>query len=150
MKTCAGVDQQLQEVCRSYSLLSHSRCCVVILLCAYRLASQGQCVRSGSYEQTENVLNAIVTALEDEISAGGGSLVASLTPSRVTQLFAGTVPSTVLNASYPGGPENTRRLNRKKSKFEPAPKRSVVRSTQHRSEERRVGKECRSRWSPYH
>ena len=22
--------------------------------------------------------------------------------------------------------------------------------TQHRSEERRVGKECRSRWSPYH
>src|ERR1039458_5115927 len=24
------------------------------------------------------------------------------------------------------------------------------RSTQHRSEERRVGKECRSRWSPYH
>jgi hypothetical protein len=79
------------------------------------------------------VLNAIVTALENEISAGGGSLVASLTPSRVTQLFAGTVPSTVLNASYPGGPENTRRLNRKKSKFEPAPKRSVVRSTQHQT-----------------
>ena len=23
-------------------------------------------------------------------------------------------------------------------------------SLQHRSEERRVGKECRSRWSPYH
>ena len=23
-------------------------------------------------------------------------------------------------------------------------------STNHRSEERRVGKECRSRWSPYH
>ena len=23
-------------------------------------------------------------------------------------------------------------------------------ATQHRSEERRVGKECRSRWSPYH
>ena len=63
---------------------------------------------------------------------GGGSLVASLTPSCVTQLFAGTVPSTVLNPSYPGArPENTRRLNRKKSKFEPAPKRSVVRSTQH-------------------
>ena len=70
MKTCAGVDQQ--EVCRSYSLLTHSRCCVVILLCAYRLASQGQCVRSGSYERTENVLNAIVTALENEISAGAG------------------------------------------------------------------------------
>src|SRR5262249_56766450 len=27
---------------------------------------------------------------------------------------------------------------------------SVIDRPQHRSEERRVGKECRSRWSPYH
>src|SRR5688572_32528415 len=27
---------------------------------------------------------------------------------------------------------------------------SPTRSRRHRSEERRVGKECRSRWSPYH
>src|SRR2546430_5292320 len=27
---------------------------------------------------------------------------------------------------------------------------SLPRKQQHRSEERRVGKECRSRWSPYH
>ena len=27
---------------------------------------------------------------------------------------------------------------------------SVARGEQRRSEERRVGKECRSRWSPYH
>ena len=27
---------------------------------------------------------------------------------------------------------------------------AVVFDTEHRSEERRVGKECRSRWSPYH
>ena len=26
----------------------------------------------------------------------------------------------------------------------------AVQLSQHRSEERRVGKECRSRWSPYH
>ena len=26
----------------------------------------------------------------------------------------------------------------------------AVKETKHRSEERRVGKECRSRWSPYH
>ena len=26
----------------------------------------------------------------------------------------------------------------------------IVRSATYRSEERRVGKECRSRWSPYH
>ena len=29
-------------------------------------------------------------------------------------------------------------------------KRTVTREIEHRSEERRVGKECRSRWSPYH
>src|ERR1043166_91607 len=28
--------------------------------------------------------------------------------------------------------------------------RKTVKETQQRSEERRVGKECRSRWSPYH
>ena len=26
----------------------------------------------------------------------------------------------------------------------------VIKAAKHRSEERRVGKECRSRWSPYH
>src|SRR5256885_15148387 len=30
------------------------------------------------------------------------------------------------------------------------PNKRAVRSTKERSEERRVGKECRSRWSPYH
>ena len=30
------------------------------------------------------------------------------------------------------------------------PRRPVLRAARHRSEERRVGKECRSRWSPYH
>ena len=29
-------------------------------------------------------------------------------------------------------------------------KHDVLGSMAHRSEERRVGKECRSRWSPYH
>ena len=28
--------------------------------------------------------------------------------------------------------------------------KDVVQGIPHRSEERRVGKECRSRWSPYH
>src|SRR5258708_31148510 len=28
--------------------------------------------------------------------------------------------------------------------------RDIARLSRHRSEERRVGKECRSRWSPYH
>ena len=31
-----------------------------------------------------------------------------------------------------------------------APKRVLVGDEINRSEERRVGKECRSRWSPYH
>ena len=33
---------------------------------------------------------------------------------------------------------------------EKSPSFSVSRDKQMRSEERRVGKECRSRWSPYH
>ena len=31
-----------------------------------------------------------------------------------------------------------------------APDGAIYAATGHRSEERRVGKECRSRWSPYH
>src|SRR2546430_14834770 len=30
------------------------------------------------------------------------------------------------------------------------PRQTTVDGSDHRSEERRVGKECRSRWSPYH
>ena len=33
---------------------------------------------------------------------------------------------------------------------EPLPTNSPAADTKARSEERRVGKECRSRWSPYH
>src|SRR5256885_8799975 len=51
------------------------------------------------------------------------------------------VPSTSTEAtSFPGAPATS-------------PRSSAVRSTPWRftrSEERRVGKECRSRWSPYH
>ena len=32
----------------------------------------------------------------------------------------------------------------------PAPTRAEISDVTNRSEERRVGKECRSRWSPYH
>ena len=32
----------------------------------------------------------------------------------------------------------------------PAKARNLIRAAEARSEERRVGKECRSRWSPYH
>src|SRR3989454_7726536 len=37
------------------------------------------------------------------------------------------------------------------ARYLPAPRHApVVRTLRRRSEERRVGKECRSRWSPYH
>ena len=41
----------------------------------------------------------------------------------------------------------------KKHNFNAGPSilpREVIEDTAKRSEERRVGKECRSRWSPYH
>src|ERR687889_2780393 len=37
-----------------------------------------------------------------------------------------------------------------KTEIEPVAKRAGLASGSIRSEERRVGKECRSRWSPYH
>ena len=37
-------------------------------------------------------------------------------------------------------------IHHSKILFDPAPREMEIR----RSEERRVGKECRSRWSPYH
>ena len=38
----------------------------------------------------------------------------------------------------------------RKQILEEAKKRGILRTLEERSEERRVGKECRSRWSPYH
>ena len=40
-------------------------------------------------------------------------------------------------------------VKRKKSRF-PKGQRAMRKKVSKRSEERRVGKECRSRWSPYH
>ena len=42
--------------------------------------------------------------------------------------------------------QNTFLWEKKTTKFEPV----TFEETRKRSEERRVGKECRSRWSPYH
>ena len=42
--------------------------------------------------------------------------------------------------------EMARNLSRQKSDYIGV----ILPSVEHRSEERRVGKECRSRWSPYH
>ena len=41
-------------------------------------------------------------------------------------------------------------LDRKRVQFEKAFENDEIGFEQYRSEERRVGKECRSRWSPYH
>ena len=46
---------------------------------------------------------------------------------------------------YTGAPQNTRRKEIKDLNLE-----AGLAYAEKRSEERRVGKECRSRWSPYH
>ena len=43
-----------------------------------------------------------------------------------------------------------RQFNLKMSPLKPMEPRKRAKVTHRRSEERRVGKECRSRWSPYH
>src|SRR2546430_13520061 len=65
----------------------------------------------------------------------------------------------------PGGPERARAPARQEQSKSPRPRRIVYQrqsglgarqlgdlsgTVEQRSEERRVGKECRSRWSPYH
>ena len=47
--------------------------------------------------------------------------------------------STVYSADYPSTTNNAE-----------AQKNEFIQKLEQRSEERRVGKECRSRWSPYH
>ena len=46
--------------------------------------------------------------------------------------------------------DNTFRLPENKPNSKPIQSQYKPKQTQFRSEERRVGKECRSRWSPYH
>ena len=64
-------------------------------------------------------------------------------------LEEGCVPAKVVPWGFPGGavgknpPANAGHMG-----SSPGPGRSHM--TRSRSEERRVGKECRSRWSPYH
>ena len=41
-------------------------------------------------------------------------------------------------------------LERKRGRYSDEPPRKYISIEECRSEERRVGKECRSRWSPYH
>ena len=49
-----------------------------------------------------------------------------------------------LDAIYKNA-ENAKKLTKPGTKF-----MAIVKADAYRSEERRVGKECRSRWSPYH
>src|SRR6185437_2798907 len=69
------------------------------------------------------------------------------------RLSCGTIMITTINAMIP---PSTNFIDKSWSvrgalSFEPAPDRRKSASPPfNRSEERRVGKECRSRWSPYH
>ena len=54
------------------------------------------------------------------------------------------IASVLGHADYPGAPTRTRKLIEWLASTYPEL------TVEKRSEERRVGKECRSRWSPYH
>ena len=84
---------------------------------------------------TRSILRAIVGVIRGTSSSGGGSTI--------TQQL-------IKNNVFNGGMEKTfaARLERKIQEQYLALK--IEKSMTTRSEERRVGKECRSRWSPYH
>ena len=64
-------------------------------------------------------------------------------------ISVGTVAATsfILMMGYTAGQHSTAKQSRKEIELAAA---KLVEDKQARSEERRVGKECRSRWSPYH
>ena len=130
MKTC-------EEVCRycinvaphSFTLSRHCHMKHIHILLVFffvflfhiRLASQGQCIRSGAYSRSESILKVLAEELQSEICGAGAPLTSSLTPARVSQLFSGNIPDGVQNPPCPGGPENKRQQKRKTSKFYPTP-----------------------------
>ena len=52
--------------------------------------------------------------------------------------------------AYPSFVEGIRRAPDRGYTLTPAQTATALKNALRRSEERRVGKECRSRWSPYH
>src|SRR5439155_8677074 len=79
----------------------------------------------------------------------GGNLLETLEKADVSRLLArGWKPVTPITVKARDGVTDLYGLLYKPSNFDPAKKYPIVNHI--RSEERRVGKECRSRWSPYH
>ena len=88
-----------------------------------------------------------LTAVAGEIKAAGGHaepVVADTTrPDDVARLFETAASAGAIEiVAYNAGNNNARPLLEMDPEF--------FESVWRRSEERRVGKECRSRWSPYH
>src|SRR5256885_11129852 len=83
---------------------------------------------------------------------------------KVTGVQTCALPISIDAQTYPNAPENPNRPPQRRSPQKPLQRRHRLRrdgvclrtgpdrsaEQEDRSEERRVGKECRSRWSPYH
>src|SRR2546430_16724264 len=99
----------------------------------------------------------IVAGRESNISCSGGSAESFLSSSCVSfrswsprsSIIFRNVARDLGNVRIGGSLKNqpTTQGNRRSERL---PKRHVIFVLTERSEERRVGKECRSRWSPYH
>src|SRR5256886_4990223 len=91
---------------------------------------------SGTVEARESLAAASMRLASDSggclVVTDGGRLAGVLTPADARAASPSTVPSLAVHE----WPAFTSRL--------------TVADAMRRSEERRVGKECRSRWSPYH
>ena len=92
-----------------------------------------------------DVMEANGTRRGDVVAFTGSDTLAKI-PVLVGMFFSGRVSSAL--APFASAPSRRHMLNESGAKL-----LFVDRATRHmaeRSEERRVGKECRSRWSPYH
>src|SRR2546425_12786600 len=82
-------------------------------------------------------------------NAGEAMNILHFTKKRVTREIEKVLRSAISNAEQKSEKVDVDRLFVSRAYVNDAPRQKRVRPAP-RSEERRVGKECRSRWSPYH
>src|SRR5258705_10778609 len=87
----------------------------------------------------------------DDLRLAAVRLIAEIFDSHIIGLFFNILPPPPIQVELNGAGAKATQLPKAAKKAGDAIEAAVFeRLTQLRSEERRVGKECRSRWSPYH
>src|SRR2546427_1964270 len=106
------------------------------------------------FQKLDGSLSADFTVVQEcRVPANYGQIIRIIRNSRLQDFVAFAIGQLCCLAADDLGnarPFRTDQLSRSRGTSDFAEVKNKVIFTQPRSEERRVGKECRSRWSPYH